>query len=211
MKTDPTAKRLYRILAAIGILIVFTITTAHTTGAKILPKITLPTIELPEQITEFTETIQQHQPGLYPVVHINDGDTIIVRMPDGSQETVRLLGVDTPETKDPRKPVQCFGQAASDHTKQRLAGQSVRLEPDPGDTDRDKYNRLLRYVYLPDGTLYNAELIRDGYAFAYTVFPLERLDEFRALETDAREHNRGLWAGCTIDESTRVKQTTSTK
>jgi micrococcal nuclease len=156
------------------------------------------------------QVVIQSQPGLYPVVHVSDGDTITVKTPTG-EETVRFLGVDTPEVHDPRKPVQCFGEAASAHTKARLTGQSVRLEPDPTDSDRDKYNRLLRYVYLPDGTLYNAELVRDGYAFAYTVFPLVKLDDFRALEKDAREHNRGLWAGCNVNDSTKIKQTTTNR
>ncbi len=150
------------------------------------------------------------QPGLYPVTHVSDGDTITVKI-EGKDASIRMLGVDTPEVHDPRKPVQCFGQIASDHTKARLNGSKVRLEPDPTNTDRDKYGRLLRYVYLPDGTLYNAELIRDGYAFAYTVFPLVRLDEFRTLEREAREGSRGLWAGCAIDEHDKIKQTTSTK
>jgi micrococcal nuclease len=150
------------------------------------------------------------QPGLLPVTHVSDGDTITVRTPAG-EDTVRLLGVDTPEVKDPRKPVQCFGQAASAHTKARLTGQSVRLEPDPTNNDRDKYGRLLRYIYLPDGTLYNAELIREGYAFAYTVFPLVRLDEFRTLEREARAANRGLWGGCNINEADKIKQTQGAK
>jgi micrococcal nuclease len=151
--------------------------------------------------------ILNQQPGLYPVTHISDGDTIQVRTPSSKEETVRLLGVDTPEVKDPRKPVQCFGQAASNYTKQHLAGASVRLEPDPTNTDRDKYGRWLRYVYLPDGTLFNAQLIRQGYAFAYVVFPFTHLDEFRQLEAEARTANRGLWDGCAIDESDKVKQT----
>lgn len=156
------------------------------------------------------QAIQEAQPGLAPVTHISDGDTITVRI-GGKEETVRLLGVDTPEVKDPRKPVQCFGQAASAHTKQALSGKKVRLEPDSTNSDRDKYGRLLRYVYLPDGTLYNASLLRDGYAFAYTVFPLTKLEEFRALEREARTANRGLWAGCTIDEANTIKQTTGQK
>ncbi len=152
------------------------------------------------------------QPGMDVVTHVNDGDTIIVRQQNGSEETVRLLGVDTPEVKDPRKPIQCFGEAASAHTKAVIpVGSSVRLAPDPDDTDRDKYGRLLRYVYLPDGTLYNAQLIKDGYGFAYTVFPISKLDEFKALEKEARTANRGLWAGCNINESTKIKQTTSSK
>lgn len=215
MKPDESsARRLRRLLTVIGTLILLLISGAHTTNTPILPSelpITLPAIKLPDEITEITDIILDQQPGLLPVVHINDGDTIIVREANGREETVRLLGVDTPETKDPRKPVQCFGEAASRHTKERLAGQRVRLEPDPTNTDRDKYHRLLRYVYLPDGTLYNAELIRDGYGFAYTVFPLVRLDEFRALEHQARDQNRGLWAGCLIDESDRIKQTTGAK
>jgi micrococcal nuclease len=157
-----------------------------------------------------SSTALEAQPGLWQVTRDVDGDTIDVQQ--GSQkETVRLLGLDTPETHDPRKPVQCFGLIAAAHTKQLVEGKAVRLEPDPQDSDRDKYGRLLRYVYLPDGTLINAELIRDGYAFAYTVFPIEKLDEFRALETEARTANRGLWAGCNVDSSKQIEQTTSTK
>lgn len=188
-------RRTRRQLTLIGIATAIITLLFATRGVEV----PLPNIEIPNPILN-------SQPGLYPVVHINDGDTIIVKTPTGD-ETIRLLGVDTPETKDPRKPVQCFGEAASAHTKQRLTGQSVRLEPDPTNSDRDKYGRLLRYVYLPDGTLYNAELIQDGYGFAYTVFPLVKLDDFKALEHDAREANRGLWAGCNINESSQIKQT----
>lgn len=150
------------------------------------------------------------QPGLVPVLYDIDGDTIVVRL-SGHEETVRFIGADTPETHDPRKPVQCFGLAAAAHTKGLLAGKSVRLATDPTDSDRDKYGRLLRYVYLPDGTLVNAELIRDGYAFAYTVFPFSKLDQFRAFETEARANNRGLWAGCNVDSSQQIEQTTGSK
>ena len=161
---------------------------------------------------DIRKVVVESQPGMYTVTHVNDGDTIIVKQGDGGEETVRFLGVDTPEVKDPRKPVQCFGEAASAHTKAVIAvGSGVRLAPDPQDTDRDKYGRLLRYVYLPDGTLYNAQLIKDGFGFAYTVFPLTKLAEFKALEADARANNRGLWAGCNINESSKIKQTTSNK
>src|SRR6266403_1155243 len=86
------------------------------------------------------QTVLDAQPGLWHVAHAVDGDTIDVTL-NGKKETVRLLGLDTPETPDPRKPVQCFGEAAAAHTKQLLEGKNVRLEPDPSDTDRDKYNR----------------------------------------------------------------------
>jgi micrococcal nuclease len=163
-----------------------------------------------QAIDNTTQTVIDSQPGLAHVTHVVDGDTIDITQ-GGQKDVVRLLGLDTPETHDPRKPVQCFGEAAAAHTKALLEDKNIRLEPDPTNSDRDKYHRLLRYVYLPDGTLVNAELIRDGYAFAYTVFPLTKLDDFRALETDAREHNRGLWAGCNVDDSQQIKQTTGSK
>ena len=163
-----------------------------------------------QAITGSANTVVQSQPGLWHVTRDIDGDTIDVQM--GTQkERVRFLGVDTPETHDPRKPVQCYGLVAATHTKQLLEGKNVRLEPDPEDSDRDKYGRLLRYVYLPDGTLINAELIKDGYGFAYTVFPITKLNDFRALETDAHTHNRGLWADCNVDSSRQIEQTVGAK
>lgn len=150
------------------------------------------------------------QPGLWHVTKAVDGDTLNVQMGD-QKEIVRLIGIDTPETHDPRKPVQCFGEAAAAHTKAMLEGKDVRLEPDPTDSDRDKYKRLLRYVYLPDGTLLNRQLISDGFAFAYVIFPYTKLDEFKAAQSDARANSRGLWAGCNVNESTDIKQTTTSK
>jgi micrococcal nuclease len=141
------------------------------------------------------KTVVENQPGLYHVVKFDDGDTIAVDM-NGKSETIRFIGVDTPETHDPRKAVQCFGQAAAAFTKQFIGDKSVRLEADPLNTNRDRYGRLLRYVYLPDGTLVNAELIKQGYAFAYLSFPFTKSDEFRTYQTDAREGNRGLWNSC---------------
>lgn len=146
------------------------------------------------------------QPGTYKVTEVMDGDTIKVELA-GYRDTVRLIGVDTPETKDPRKPVQCFGVKASEKTAEWVLGRQVRLEADPADSDRDKYGRLLRYVYLEDGRLLNAELIKEGYGFAYTLFPFGKLEEFRRHEAEARSAGRGLWAACGIDESRQAKQT----
>lgn len=152
--------------------------------------------------------INKLQPGLVAVTSVVDGDTIEVSI-EGVSEKVRLIGIDTPETKDPRKPVQCFGQAASSKMKELVEGKGVKLVAEPGDSDRDKYQRLLRYAYLPDGSLVNATMVSEGYAFAYTVFPFSKLEEFRALEQQARAASRGLWSGCTVDESKAVKQTVS--
>ncbi len=140
------------------------------------------------------------QPGTYQVTQFDDGDTIIVDM-NGVEEKVRFIGVDTPETKDPRKPVQCFGRAASEFTKNLIGNNPVRLEADPTNTNRDRYSRLLRYVYLPDGRLVNAEIIKQGYGFAYVGFPVQKMEEFKALQVEAREQNRGLWAGCEPTEN----------
>lgn len=148
----------------------------------------------------------QVQPGLYRVLRAEDGDTLTVDM-NGVQERVRLIGVDTPETQDPRVPVQCFGVAASDFTKNLVGYGPVRLEADPTNQNRDRYNRLLRYVYLSDGRLVNAEIIRAGYGFAYTLFPFEKMEEFRRLELDAREQLRGLWSSCDINETDGKKTT----
>jgi micrococcal nuclease len=119
-----------------------------------------------------------------------DGDTIVVTI-GGQEEKVRLIGVDTPETVHPRKPVEYFGKEASEFTRRMVEGKGIRLEYDW--QTRDKYRRLLAYVYIEDGTFLNAEIIKQGYGFAYTRYPFKHLDDFRQYEKEAREHNRGLW------------------
>jgi len=130
----------------------------------------------------------QAQQNWRPCIRVVDGDTIVL---DGN-EKVRLIGVDTPETKDPRKPVQYFEKEAYEFTKKLVRGKRVRLEFDQNKTD--KYGRTLAYVYLEDGTFLNAEIIKQGYGFAYTNFPFRYLGEFRQYEREAREGERGLWA-----------------
>lgn len=140
-------------------------------------------------------TSQPTQTGLIIVEKVVDGDTINVNL-NGVSEKVRLIGVDTPETQDPRKPVQCFGKAASDFTQNLIGDNQVKLETDPTNSDRDRYNRLLRYVYLPDNKLVNAEIIKQGYGFAYTSFPFQKIEEFKQLEAQARQQQLGLWGAC---------------
>jgi len=155
---------------------------------------------------EKSTRIAQSQPGFYSVIRISDGDTITVNM-NGNLEEIRFIGVDTPETHDPRKPVQCYGQEAADYTKKLLVGQKVRLQADSLNTNRDRYNRLLRYVYLADGSLIEAKLIAEGYGFAYTLFPFEKASEFLSYEHLAKQTGRGLWAACQVTETERAKQT----
>ncbi len=147
-------------------------------------------------IHQASTVVQQAQPGTYKVVEFVDGDTIAVDM-NGITEKLRFIGVDTPETHDPRKAVQCFGKAAAAYTKSLIGTSNVRLESDPLGTNRDRYNRLLRYIYLPDGTLVNAEIIKQGYGFAYTGFPFTKSDEFINDQKIAREQSKGLWSSCT--------------
>lgn len=123
-----------------------------------------------------------------------DGDTIIL----SNGERVRLIGVDTPETKHPRKPVEYYGKEASAFTKGMVEGKYVRLEYDW--QERDKYGRLLAYVYLLDGTFLNAEIIKQGYGHAFTRFPFKYLEQFRQYEREAREDKRGLWADQSSEE-----------
>ena len=121
------------------------------------------------------------------VARVIDGDTLLL----SNGQRVRLIGVDTPELHHPLKPVQYFAREASEFTRKMVEGKRVRLEYEP--RKRDKYGRLLAYVYLEDGTFLNAEIIKQGYGFAYTKYPFRYLDAFRQYQREAREHERGLW------------------
>lgn len=124
----------------------------------------------------------------YEVERIVDGDTLVLNQIG----KVRLIGVDTPETKDPRKPVQYFGKEATQFLNRLVQHEEVRVEYDQ--SKQDRFQRTLAYVYLKNGTFVNAEIIKQGYGHAYTKFPFKHLEEFRKLEKEAREDQRGLWA-----------------
>jgi micrococcal nuclease len=132
------------------------------------------------------------------VVRVVDGDTIVV----SPNEKVRLIGVDTPETVHPNKAVQCFGKDAKEFTRSMVEHRTIRLVLDETNRTRhhkDRYGRTLAYVYFDDGTMLNAELIRRGYAHAYTRFPFHHIVEFRQLERIARSQAVGLWASCRVE------------
>jgi len=144
----------------------------------------------------------------YPITKVVDGDTIVVNM-NGKNETIRLIGLDTPETVDPQSslrsrsyyggvgqaPVQCFGEEASKKAKEVLDGKSVRIEMDASQGERDKYGRLLAYVFLEDGTLFNQLMIAQGFGHEYTYnLPYKYQEEFKEAEKLAREEKKGLWA-----------------
>ncbi|MEK7450833.1 MAG: thermonuclease family protein [Patescibacteria group bacterium] len=133
--------------------------------------------------------------GPYKTVWVIDGDTIKVLI-NNKEETIRLIGIDTPEVVDPRKPVQCFGIEASNKAKEILQSRMVLLEPDAASGDVDQYHRLLRYVFLEDGTNFNKLMIEKGYAHEYTYKDnqYKYRNEFIEKEKEARENKRGLWA-----------------
>jgi micrococcal nuclease len=128
------------------------------------------------------------------VIEVIDGDTIVVAFAGGATDTIRLLGVNTPETHHPTKPVECFGPEASAYTAGKLSGRVVRLE---GDVEaRDIYGRRLAYVEL-GGARFNDELLRKGYARLLVIAPNRRhAHELLDAELDARRHGRGLWGRC---------------
>lgn len=134
------------------------------------------------------------EPGTAIVREVVDGDTIKVRI-GRSNETVRLIGIDTPETVHPDKPVECFGPEASARTKQLLPeGTTIRVERDA--EAKDRYGRLLLYVFVEDRMI-NETLIIEGFARPMSIAPnTSRSAVFDRLAADARSRGAGLWSAC---------------
>lgn len=142
---------------------------------------------------------------LYDVIQVVDGDTIKV----SELGTLRLIGIDTPETVDPRKPVQCFGKEASNKAKELLSGKKVKLEFDESQGRIDKYGRTLTYVFVEDGTFFNLEMIKQGYAHEYTYStPYKYQSEFKRAQTEAQIAKIGLWGNaCSCEKGAEVSRT----
>lgn len=138
------------------------------------------------------------------VLRVVDGDTFVVESASSSA-TVRIVGIDTPETVDPRRPVECFGREASEQLKLLLLHTKVQLVSDPTQADRDRYGRLLRFVFLPDGQDVGQLLLQDGYAQSvqYGSQPHEFTQQYQAAEEEAQMHGRGLWSpdACSSEHS----------
>lgn len=133
------------------------------------------------------------------VINVVDGDTLDVQL-SSRVERVRLIGLNTPESVDPRRGVQCFGVEASAFTKAMALDQTVYLESDDSQGDRDQFDRLLRYVWLQDGRLVNFEVLSGGYGAQYTFdTPYLYRDIFVAAERTARDSSAGLWSPQTCD------------
>jgi len=144
--------------------------------------------------TPATLTTKSEDSGLFNVVKVVDGDTLSVNI-NGKITTLRLIGINTPETVDPRKPVECFGREASAKAHALLDGKRVRLEYDQSQGVLDKYGRTLAYVFLEDGLFFNKYMIAEGYAYEYTYnLPYKYQAEFKQAQKDAEVGEKGLWA-----------------
>ena len=128
------------------------------------------------------------------VDRVIDDETIRVRLADGRRATVRVTGVETPETRHPTPGVEPGGPAASADTTRRLTGATVRLDRDQAGDHQDADGRILRYVVLATGEHFTATLVREGYGTAIRAFPYSRQRECIALEAQARRARRGLWS-----------------
>lgn len=161
-------------------------------GQSILLPTTTPTATIGQASDSATQDLAGER---VKVIKVVDGDTIVV----SDNITVRLIGIDTPETVDPRRPVQCFGKEASNKLKSLLSEREIVLQKDVSETD--KYRRLLRYIFLPlpDGQILfvNDYMVREGFAKVLTYPPDVKYNEqFRQAEREAREAGRGLWGRC---------------
>ena len=123
------------------------------------------------------------------ILRIIDGDTVLIEMPGGAEERLRIIGIDTPEIVAHNRPVECFGSEASAYAQSLLGATSTLDHTD----ERDRYERRLGYLETPDGLDFGLVMITDGYAYAYRSFSHERLDEYIAAEAQARENQVGLW------------------
>ncbi len=151
---------------------------------------------------------EKNKTSYYKVTRVIDGDTLEIDFDIGDTKgslasdtsitgihKIRLIGINTPETVDPRRPVQCYGQEASAHMKSLIEGDYVQLEYDNTQDQYDKYGRVLAYIYTQDGQMINKKMIADGYAYEYTYnTPYKYRTDFKAAQTIAQREGRGLWS-----------------
>lgn len=166
-----------------------------------------PEVKTPQKVS--TSTVQDGYK-YYSVTSVVDGDTLKVNI-DGTVTTLRLIGLDTPETVDLRKEVQCFGKEASNKAKELLTGKKVRIESDITQGTFDKYNRTLAYIYTESGLFYNKYMIEQGYAHEYTYnTPYKYQAEFKAAQKLAQDNLKGFWSPNTCNGNTTSGASTPT-
>jgi len=187
-------KKIFYIIGGIIILIIVIIASSGGEKSEIKSE------ELADGVI-IGDKLSVEKENTYLVTKVIDGDTIAI---EGGQ-VIRYIGIDTPETVHPSKPVECFGKEASNKNRELVEGKRVKLEKDISETD--KYERLLCYVWVDD-IFVNDYLVRQGYAYAYTYPPDVKYSErFVQAQQEARENNRGLWKDCPI---TSIEYSTTT-
>lgn len=145
---------------------------------------------------------QKYHGKTFTVLEVIDGDTLDIDIPDGdhSDTRIRLIGVDTPETKHPTVGLMYYGPEATAFTTQQAQGKQVTVFLDTASDQRDRYGRLLAYIQLPDGKILNAEIIKNGYGYAYLSFPHSEFAAYKDLMQQAMDNKRGLWKNVTRDD-----------
>jgi len=148
------------------------------------------------------DDFEKYHDRTFTVVKVVDGDTLDIDIPDGRYKTtrIRLIGVDTPETKKPNAPVMYFGPEASEFTRSHTLGKQVTVLLDTVTKTRDRYGRLLAYTKLPDGTILNEILISEGYGYADSRFKHSFSNKYKQLQSQAKAAKRGLWKNVTPDQ-----------
>ncbi len=184
----------YRLFFMIVLFIVFNVVNSEQSKK---------TTNLPEKsnyiLSETNDKIHEEETA-YKVLRIIDGDTIKVKLGD-KIETIRLIGIDSPESVHPEKAVQCFAKEASNKLKELLSDKFVYLKSDKSQDNRDKYNRLLRYVYRTDYLFINKWLIENGFAYEYSYkTPYQFQDAFILAQKNAQENKLGLWEDGVCDD-----------
>jgi micrococcal nuclease len=188
---NPEVRRLWGLLAALAVLIGGLLVAA----IALLPASPGPLLTGGEQVEADTHTGVDPREGT--VERVIDGDTVDVWR-QGETIRVRLIGIDTPESVDPRKGVECFGVEAGDYLRNLLGQQKIVLEYDDTQGQVDKYGRTLAYLLLPDGTNVAEQMLQDGYAYEYTYrWPYRYQSAFQGAEAEARETQIGLWSSDT--------------
>lgn len=169
--------------------------------AKLIVALILTIIGLYMQMGE-TKSNEPILPGYYEVLSIADGDTITVDM-EGKKEKIRFIGVDTPEIHHggSTPPSQCYGDKAKAYTEASIDGKRVKLVADEKGSNRDRYGRLLRYVYNSQNIPIDEMLVAEGYGFAVDGFSYSKKSDYLSLMSDAENNKKGLWAICEIDRS----------
>jgi len=155
-----------------------------------------------EQTTYADADFQKYHRKTFTVLEVIDGDTLDIDIPDGKHEDtrIRLIGVDTPETKHPTVGLMYYGPEATQYATQQTLGKQITILLDTVSDQRDRYGRLLAYVVLPDSRVLNAELIKNGFGYAYLSFPHSEFTTYQALMEQAIAEKKGLWANAARDD-----------